>query len=118
MKSASINKVTLKGRLGKDSEQRTFESGDTVVRFSLATTDLYTDRNGEPRKKTEWHRISVYDQTLTETCMRLKKGDLVQVDGKLETRDYEKDGQKHYATEICVRPGHSVKLFSGEAPRQ
>jgi single-strand DNA-binding protein len=115
----SDNKVFLKGRLGGDPEQRTFESGDQVVRFSLATTDVYIDRNGRPREKTDWHRIAVFEQSLVETCGRLQKGDLVQVNGKLETRSYEKDGQKHYSTEVCVRPAaeHAVQLVQRPTAR-
>lgn len=114
-----FNKVSLKGRLGGDPEQRSFEGGGSVVRFSLATTDLYTDKNNRPREKTDWHRIAVFEPAHVETCMRLRKGDLVQVDGKLETRKYDKDGQTHYSTEVCVRPAveHSVQFVQRPTAR-
>lgn len=116
----NFNKVSLRGRLGSDPEAHTFESGDKVVRFSLATTEIYIDRSGSPNKKTDWHRISVFEQTAAENCTRLRQGDLVEINGKLETRSWEKDGQKHWATDVCVRPNpeHSVKFVQRPASKQ
>ena len=115
----SFNKVSLQGRLGSDPDQHTFPNGGSVVRFSLATSDVYVDKNGRSREKTDWHNIAVFQQAQAENCQHFRKGDLVRVDGKLETRSYTKDGQKHYATDVCVRPNpeHSVQLIERPARR-
>jgi len=117
--SDSINKVTLKGRLGKTPEIKEFGNGGSVANFSLATAEVYRDRNRQLQEKTDWHNIAVYAKAQVEACRRLQSGDLVQVDGKLETRSYDKDGQKHYRTEVCVRSdaAHSVQLAARAAPR-
>lgn len=116
--SDTINKVTVKGRLGKDPEIKTFESGNSVANFTLATSDIYRDRNGQLQEKTDWHSIAVYAKAQVELCKGLQKRDLVQVDGKLETRSYDKDGQKHYRTEVCVRSdAHAVQLVARPAAR-
>lgn len=100
---AGLNKVILIGNLGRDPEIRYSQQGLAVVNFSLATTESWTDRNtGERQDKTEWHRIVVFGKQ-AETCEKyLSKGKQVYIEGRLQTRSWEKDGQTHYTTEIVV----------------
>ena len=97
-----VNKVMLIGRLGKDPETRYTQDGKAVANFSLATEERWKD--GETTKsKTEWHKVVAWTK-LAEICSSyLKKGSLVYIEGKLETRKWEKDGQTHYTTEIKAR---------------
>ena len=100
---AGLNKVMLIGRLGRDPEIRYSQGGTAVVNFSIATSEQWTDKNtGERQEKTEWHRIVVFGKQ-AETCERyLSKGRQIYVEGRLQTRSWEKDGQTHYTTEIVV----------------
>ena len=99
----SVNKVILVGNLGKDPELRYTPSGAAVATFSLATTERYKDREGNPQKKTEWHNIVVWRQ-LAEICGKyLHKGKQIYVEGKIQNRSYEdRDGNKRYISEVVV----------------
>lgn len=109
----SVNKVILVGHLGKDPEMRYTPTGAGVCSFSLATNEFFQDRNGEPQKRTEWHRISVWGKNGENCSKYLKKGKQVYLEGRLHTRSWEdKNGQKHYATEINA---HNVQ-FLGSKP--
>ena len=98
--AGSLNKVTLIGRLGQNPEVR--EVGTSkVANFSIATDESYTDRSGNKVEKTEWHRIVMWNKTAENAEAYLKKGSLVYVEGKLETRSWDNDaGEKRYSTEI------------------
>ena len=100
---AGINKVILIGNLGKDPEVRYTPDGTPVANFSIATSDRWTDKeSGEKREKTEWHRIVAW-RRLAEICGEyLSKGRQVYVEGKLQTRSWEKDGITRYTTEIVA----------------
>ncbi len=100
---AGLNKVMLIGRLGRDPEIRYSQQGTAVVNFSIATSEQWTDKNtGDRQEKTEWHRIVVFGKQ-AEICEKyLSKGSQIYVEGRLQTRNYEKDGQTHYMTEIVV----------------
>ncbi len=101
--SASMNKVILIGRLGKDPEVRYTSSGKAVANFSLATDESYKNAQGEKQKKTEWHNLVAWGETVEKFIQPyLHKGDLVAVEGKLQTRSWEKDGEKKYTTEINI----------------
>jgi len=104
--AGSINKVILVGNIGNDPEVKTMQSGDKVCNFSLATSESWKDKaTGERKERTEWHRVVVFNQGLINVCENyLKKGSKVYVEGQVETRNYEKDGQKIYTTEIVLRP--------------
>lgn len=95
-----INKVTLLGNLGKDPEIRTFENGSKVARFSLATNKNFKDKAGEWQTQTEWHNIVVWGYAAEHAEKFLKKGGLAYVEGEINYREYEADGQKKYITEI------------------
>jgi single-strand DNA-binding protein len=102
----SINKVTLLGNVGKDPEIKTFPSGDKVANFSLATTESWKDKTtGEKKSVTEWHNITVKNDKLVGIIEKyVKKGSKLHIEGKLETRKYEKDGSNRYITEIVLYP--------------
>ena len=102
---ASVNKVILVGRLGRDPEVRSTPSGTTVARFSIATDDRFTDKSGEKQERTEWHNIVAFNK-LADICGQyLRKGKLVFIEGsiKTETWDDKETGQKRYKTEIIAR---------------
>ena len=98
---AGVNKAILIGNLGRDPELRYTQSGQAVVNFSIATSENWTDKNGERQERTEWHRIVVWGKT-GENCARfLSKGRTVYVEGRIQTREWEdREGQKRTTTEI------------------
>jgi len=97
------NSVRLIGRLGDDPKVRNLGNGKTVVNFSMATTEMYRDSEGNKKSETTWHRIVAWGQPATIAEKYLKKGSEVAVEGKLTNRTWEgKDGEKHYVTEINV----------------
>lgn len=100
-----INKVILVGRLGKDPEVRSTPSGTSVAKFSLATDERFTDKNGEKQDRTEWHNIVAWGK-LGEICGQyLRKGKLVYIEGSIRTDSWDdkESGQKKYRTEIVAR---------------
>jgi single-strand DNA-binding protein len=98
---ASVNKVILIGNLGRDPEVRYTPSGTAVANFSLATTENWTNREGEKQSRTEWHRVVAWGR-LGETCGEyLSKGSQVYIEGSIQTNDWEdKEGNKRQTTEI------------------
>jgi single-strand DNA-binding protein len=99
----SLNKATLIGNLGKDPEVRAIPSGAKVANFSIATTESYTDKNGQKVDKTEWHNIVMW-RGLAEVAEKyLRKGSQVYIEGRLQTRSWDdQNGQKRYTTEIVA----------------
>jgi len=95
----SVNKVILVGNLGRDAEVKVTASGQSVASFSIATTETWT-KDGEKKEKTEWHRIVLWGRQADTLQPYLTKGKQIYVEGRLETRQWEKDGQKHYTTEV------------------
>jgi single-strand DNA-binding protein len=95
----SVNKVILVGNLGRDAEVKVTPSGQSVASFSIATTETWT-KDGEKKEKTEWHRIVLWGRQADTLQPYLTKGKQIYVEGRLETRQWEKDGQKHYTTEV------------------
>ena len=103
--ASSLNKVELIGRLGKDPEIKNLSNGSSVANFSVATSESWKDkRSGEKQEKTEWHNIVVWNEKTIEFVEKyLNKGDLVRIEGKIQTRKWEdKDGQDRYSTEIVI----------------
>ena len=100
---AGINKVILVGHLGRDPEVRYTADGRAVANFNIATSDEWTDKDtGEKKQRTEWHRIVAWGR-LGEICGEyLSKGRQVYVEGKIQTRSWEKDGITRYTTEIIA----------------
>ena len=96
-----LNKAQVIGRVGRDPEVKYLPSGDAVATMSVATTESWKDKSsGEKQERTEWHRISAYGRLAEIIGEYCKKGMLVYVEGRLSTREWEKEGQKHYSTEI------------------
>ena len=101
MQKGSVNKVVLVGHLGGDPETRYTPSGAAVANFNMATNESWRDANGELQDKTEWHRCVLFGKSAELAGELLKKGHLVYLEGKLQTRNWEdKDGVKRYTTEI------------------
>ena len=101
MQKGSVNKVVLVGHLGGDPETRFTASGAAVANFNLATNESWRDSNGEIQDKTEWHRCVMFGKSAELGGDLLKKGQLVYVEGKLQTRNWDdKDGVKRYTTEV------------------
>ena len=99
---AGLNKVLLIGNLGRDVELKYSQNGTAVGRMAVATSDSWTDAQGQKQEKTEWHNVTVF-QKLAENCEKyLKKGSKVYVEGKLQTDSYDKEGQTHYSTKIIA----------------
>jgi single-strand DNA-binding protein len=96
-----VNKVTLMGNLGKDPELIMLEGNIAVVKFPLATTETYRDKNGKQYSQTDWHTV-VFWRGLAELAQKyLHKGSYIYVEGRLRTRSWEdKDGHKKFATEV------------------
>jgi single-strand DNA-binding protein len=101
--AGSLNSVNLIGHLGKDPEVRYTGGGQAVANFSLATSDTWKDKNGEKQERTEWHRIVVWGKQAEHCGEYLRKGRLVHIEGRLQTREWDdKDGQKRHTTEIIA----------------
>ncbi|HPM30295.1 MAG TPA: single-stranded DNA-binding protein [Chryseolinea sp.] len=97
------NNVQLIGRLGKDPEVRTFDSGKKMASFTIATSDTYKNQKGEKVKDTQWHNLVIWGKLADIAGQYLKKGSEVAVSGKLVHRNYETTaGEKKYITEINV----------------
>ena len=99
---ASLNKVILIGNLGRDPETRYLPNGDAVANISVATTETWKDKGGEKQEKTEWHRVTLYRRLGEIAGEYLKKGSQVYIEGRIEYREYEKDGVKRYSTDIIA----------------
>lgn len=97
-----MNKVILVGRLGSDPELKTVGNNQTVARLAVATSESWTGKDGQKQERTEWHRIVVWGK-LAEICGKyLAKGRQVLIEGKIQTRSWEDNGTKKYATEIVA----------------
>ena len=105
--AGSLNKVMLIGNLGQDPDVRSMQNGGRVCNLSIATSETWKDKNtGEKREKTEWHRVTIFNEGIVGVCENyLKKGSKVFIEGSLETRKWQdKDGQDRYTTEIVLKP--------------
>jgi single-strand DNA-binding protein len=98
----SVNKVILVGNLGADPELKRTSNGHAVCNLRIATTEVFKDKAGQKQEKTEWHRVTVWGDQGENAAKYLAKGRSVYVEGKLSTRSYDKDGQKHYATDVVA----------------
>src|SRR5712671_4788726 len=102
--AGSVNKVILVGNLGKDPEIRRTQDGRPIANLSVATSESWRDKNtGERKEKTEWHRVVIFNEGLAKVAEQyLKKGAKVLIEGKIETRKWEKDGIERYSTEVIL----------------
>jgi len=109
-----VNKVILVGTCGQDPEVRYLPNGNAVTNLSLATSEQWTDKQtGQKVEKTEWHRVSMFGKVAEIAGEYLRKGSQVYIEGKLQTREWEKDGIKRYTTEIVVDMQGTMQLLGG-----
>ena len=109
----SVNKVILVGRLGRDPETRYTSGGQAVCNFTLATDETYKDRSGERQKRTEWHRIVLWGKLAEIAQQYLKKGTLVYIEGRIQSRQWDdRDGNKRTSHEIV---GNVMRMLSTRA---
>ncbi|MGY4490902.1 single-stranded DNA-binding protein [Pseudomonas putida] len=109
-----VNKVILVGTCGQDPEVRYLPNGNAVTNLSLATSEQWTDKQTNQRvERTEWHRVSMFGKVAEIAGQYLRKGSQVYIEGKLQTREWEKDGIKRYTTEIIVDMQGTMQLLGG-----
>ena len=103
--AGSVNKVILVGNLGRDPEIRNTQDGMKVVNLSVATSERWKDRmSGEPRERTEWHRVVIFNENLARVAEQyLRKGSSVYLEGQLQTRKWtDQQGVEKYTTEVVL----------------
>ena len=109
----SLNKAILIGRMGRDPEVRHMPNGDAVCNFSIATSETWKDQHGQKQERTEWHNITLYRRMAEVAGQYLKKGSLVYIEGRIQSRKYtDKDGIERTAYEII---GNEMKMLGGKA---
>lgn len=116
-----INKAMLFGNLTRDPELRALPSGVNVCNFSIATNRVYKDRDGKKQEQADFHNVVVFGRQADVVAQYLKKGRSVFVEGRMQTRSWEKDGQKQYRTEVIadrVQFGPSSGGGGGGAKRE
>jgi single-strand DNA-binding protein len=110
----SVNKAILVGRLGKDPETRYMTNGEAVTNVSLATSENYKDKHGEKQERTEWHNLVMYRRLAEIAGEYLKKGSMIYVEGRIQTRKWQdKEGKDRYTTEIIVNEMKMLGSKSG-----
>jgi len=109
----NLNRATIMGHLGQDPELRHTQNGKAVLNLSIATT-----KGKDENKRTEWHRAVVWGINAEKLSSQCKKGDVVYVDGELQTRSWEKDGTKHYTTEIQAWTAYRIDYRKTEKPAE
>ena len=121
----SVNKAILVGNLGRDAEMRFTAGGTPVATVSLATTERFTDREGQKKEETEWHRVVIWGKTAESLHEYLTKGKQIYVEGRIQTREWtNKEGQKVKTTEIradrivLLGGGGERRAAGGGAPRE
>lgn len=116
---AGLNKVEIIGTLGQDPEVRYLPNGNAVTNLSMATSEKWKDAQGNAQERTEWHRVSLFGKVAEIAGEYLRKGSECYVCGKLQTREWEKDGVKRYTTEIIVDgfDGRRLLLLRGGGQR-
>ncbi len=108
--SKSVNKVILVGNAGKDPEVSYTPSGTAVAKLTIATNERFKEKNGEWADRTEWHNVVLFQRLAEIAGEYVKKGGKLYVEGRLQTRSWEKDGVKRYSTEIVA---NEIVLLSG-----
>ena len=112
---SSFNKAVVLGYLGKDSELKSTQNGNSVASFSVATSETFKNKAGEKTEKTTWHNIQVWGKTAEALSQYLTKGTRVLVEGKISNRSYDKqDGTKGYISEIIA---NNIVLLGNSATK-
>jgi single-strand DNA-binding protein len=98
-----LNKIIIIGNLGADPELRILPGGNAVLKLRVATTESWLDKEKNVRnERTEWHRVAVFGKSAENLAKFLRKGMRVTIEGRNQTSSYEKEGQKHYSTEVIA----------------
>lgn len=120
MAERGINKSIIVGNLGDDPNVRYSPNGTAFARFSVATSETWTDKNtGEKRERTDWHNISIQGKLAEIAGQYLKKGSQVYIEGKMRTRKYQgNDGQDKYITEVIVGMNGTMQMLGGNGGNQ
>lgn len=109
-----INKVILIGNAGGDPEVRYLPNGNAVANVTIATSDSWKDKQtGQMQERTEWHRVVFFGRIAEVVGEYVKKGSKLYIEGRLQTREWEKDGIKRYTTEVVVDNGGQMQLLDG-----
>lgn len=118
--AGTVNKVILLGILGGDPDTKTFNDGGSIVTFSMATSEKWTDKNTDEKKgKTEWHRVIVHPDGLKELVKKYaRKGDKIYVEGQIQRRKYKKDGVDQSVTVIVVKGFNGVINLIGRTEKR
>lgn len=117
--SRGVNKVILVGALGQDPEVRYLPNGNAVTNISLATSEQWTDKqSGQKVERTEWHRVVLFGKVAEIAGEYARKGSQIYIEGKLQTREWEKDGIKRYTTEVHVDMRGTFQLLGGRPQSQ
>lgn len=115
----SVSKTILIGNLGGDPDTRFMPNGNAVTNFTLATSERWKDKaTGQPVEKTEWHRVSIFGKLAEIAGQYLKKGSKVYIEGRNQTREWEKDGVKRYTTEVIVDMRGTMQMLDGRGDGQ
>lgn len=100
---STLNRVMLIGNLGKDPDVRYMPTGEAVTNITLATVEIWKDKNGDKQEKTDWHRVTFYRKLAEIAGQYLKKGRSVYVEGRMETRGWtDREGVERYTTEVIA----------------
>ncbi len=119
--AGSVNKVILVGNLGADPEIRRTQDGKAIANLRIATSETWRDRNsGERKEKTEWHRVTVFNEGLAKVCESyVRKGSKVYIEGTLQTRKWtDQSGQEKYSTEVVLQGFGGVLTMLDGPPGQ
>ena len=110
-----VNKVILIGNVGGDPEVKYLPNGNAVANVTLATSDSWKDKQtGQQQERTEWHRVAFFGRIAEIVGEYVRKGSKMYIEGRLQTREWEKDGVKRYTTEIVVDMGGQMQLLDGK----
>lgn len=111
MATKGVNKVIILGNLGADPELRQTPGGTAVCNVSLATSEIYKDRNGQKQELTEWHRVVIWGKRADVVNQYCSKGDQLYIEGKNRTREWDDNGTKRYITEVIVDQDGAIQLL-------
>lgn len=110
-----VNKAILIGNVGGDPEVRHTPNGNAVANITLATSDSWKDKNtGQQQERTEWHRVVFFGRLAEVVGEYVRKGSKLYIEGRIQTREWEKDGVKRYTTEIVVDIGGQMQMLDGK----
>jgi len=114
-----LNKATIIGNLTRDPELKNLPSGSAVANFSVATNRTWKDKeSGQKKEDVEFHNVVAFGKTAELIAQYVHKGDQIYIEGRIQTRSWEKDGQKHYRTEIVCETMQFGSKKQGTTPRK